>query len=433
MDRIALPKSFFPSKSVAAQWAFDQFGPGEITEDGQRYLFAQTANPPAVNEVNPPADVEMEVFATGMWADREWTTADLDSMVANYAKLAASIKPPVKLGHDDKQILAQKDGQPALGWVAGLRRAGNKLVAKIADMPKAIKDLVSQGRYKRVSAEIYPFFEEHSAEQNLNSGAKGAVLAGLALLGADVPEVKTLEDLPRLLAMEGTVFSEVAPIVGCLTDQTHPRRERPMDEKDVKPGIDLAAMVAQLKQEMEQARLKHEQELAGHKQELSRLAAAEEKARSDKERSDAELRRTQAAQFVESRSQAANLKLPTPESRMWATFAFERLANTGALVTAEELSALKYSFAEGQAMHPVSALEVVTRLIDSLPDLSKFLKVQSEVTPPSDGEPTFEMAEQEIAQRERLDLTKRDDKLKVQRILWRERPHIFPKYGRRAE
>src|SRR5689334_25105124 len=84
-------------------------------------------------------------------------------------------------------------------------------------MPKSIKELIRTGRDKRVSAEIYPSFEDHSAEKTLKSGARGCVLAGVALLGADVPEVKTLDDLPRVLAMEGCVFSETSPADGAMS------------------------------------------------------------------------------------------------------------------------------------------------------------------------------------------------------------------------
>lgn len=144
--------------------------------------------------------IPVEIFATGHWGGLDWTEADLDQMVANYARLQDAIKPPVKLGHDDKQILAQTDGQPALGWVAGLRRMGSKLIADIADMPTFLREALRKGAYRRVSSEIYPAFEATTAEKNLHSGVIGNVLSAVAVLGADAPEVKTLQDLPRVLA-----------------------------------------------------------------------------------------------------------------------------------------------------------------------------------------------------------------------------------------
>jgi hypothetical protein len=150
----------------------------------------------------------IEVFATGTWGGRTWTDADLDAMAANFSKLAGHIKPPLKLGHSDKQILGQKDGQPALGWIAGLQRVGSKLMASVQDVPDVLKSLIQKRRYARVSSEIYPKWDMTSWEKNLQSGVTGPVLSAVALLGADIPEVKTLEDLGRLLATEGLTFTE---------------------------------------------------------------------------------------------------------------------------------------------------------------------------------------------------------------------------------
>jgi hypothetical protein len=163
------------------------------------------------------ADVSgVEIFATGKWKGQQWTEADLDQMVRNFGKLRDHIKPPLKLGHDDNQVLAQKDGQPALGWITRLRRTGRKLVADIADVPKAVVELLRQGRYRRVSSEIYTDFEDTTVAESLGSKVKGKVLAAVALLGADFPEVKVLEDLPRVLALEGVTFAESPPAEGAV-------------------------------------------------------------------------------------------------------------------------------------------------------------------------------------------------------------------------
>jgi uncharacterized coiled-coil protein SlyX len=170
------------------------------------------------------ATIDVEVFAPGHWAGRDWTIAQIDQMVQNFPLLhPLGIRPPVKLGHTDRQILAQKDGQPALGWISGLTRVGTKLVATLGHVPDLLADLIRKKRYARVSSELYPMFELTDIEKNLMSGAKGCVLSGLALLGADVPEVKTLADLHRVLACEAdgviaqdeaSVFAEADVTVG---------------------------------------------------------------------------------------------------------------------------------------------------------------------------------------------------------------------------
>jgi len=144
----------------------------------------------------------IECFAPGTWAGLTWKVEDLDEMCRNFTALAQYVKPPVKLGHDDKQLLAQTDGQPALGWVKGLRRVGEKLIAEVAGIPNALRQILKQGAYRRVSAEIYPEVEGTSFAKNLPITVRGKALAALAFLGADVPEVKTLDDLQRFLAAE---------------------------------------------------------------------------------------------------------------------------------------------------------------------------------------------------------------------------------------
>lgn len=184
---------------------------------------------PASSKTKATEPFEVEVFATGNWLGRPWTTAHLDEMVANFGRLKDFVKPPVKLGHNDEQILAQQDGQPALGWVASLRRVGTKLLATIRDMPELIKDLVRARRYDRVSAELYPHWEDTSAEQSLGTGVTGMVMSALALLGADVPEVKTLDDLHRVLASEiggDKLTVQIVPATDALCVSTEPSRRK---------------------------------------------------------------------------------------------------------------------------------------------------------------------------------------------------------------
>ena len=146
--------------------------------------------------------LDIDIFQAGSWGEGEWTVGHLDQMVANFQALAPVVKVPVKLGHDDKQILAQKDGQPALGWVTALWRAGDKLRATIAHVPQTLLDLIAKGRYRRLSSEIYPRWEHTGAEAKLRTGTTGPALSAVALLGADIPEVKSLDDLATLLASE---------------------------------------------------------------------------------------------------------------------------------------------------------------------------------------------------------------------------------------
>jgi hypothetical protein len=134
---------------------------------------------------------DIEVFATGKWKGEEYTEADLDNMVHNFDLLGHKYKAPLKLGHDEKQKLAQADGYPAIGWVKGLKRSGNKLLATFSSVPKKIKQLIDRKAYGRFSSEILWNF-------NFSGNVHKRVLRGVALLGADMPAVTSINDILSL-------------------------------------------------------------------------------------------------------------------------------------------------------------------------------------------------------------------------------------------
>ena len=74
----------------------------------------------------------VEIFEAGRWYGKNsgrdgdvYTENDLDEMIKAHNEIGGKIKPPFKLGHDDNQKLAQKDGYPAIGWVTNLYRQGS--------------------------------------------------------------------------------------------------------------------------------------------------------------------------------------------------------------------------------------------------------------------------------------------------------------------
>lgn len=144
----------------------------------------------------------VEIFSTGTHAGITWTERDLRDMADNFSRLRDFIRPPLKLGHDTKQVLDQSDGQPALGWISALRVEKDKLVADFSDVPSELVTAINARRYARVSAEIYPAWQDTSTERNLQTGVTGSVIAACALLGGEIPECKNLKDLPRLAASD---------------------------------------------------------------------------------------------------------------------------------------------------------------------------------------------------------------------------------------
>jgi len=140
---------------------------------------------------------KVQIFATGTHAGISFTTKELDEIAETYNKLVKSKKhdAPFKLGHDNDQEVAEVSGMPALGWATKVWREGNRLFAKFKEVPKIVKDAVKKGLYKKISVELYP---PALAEQKL--GIEKWVLRAVALLGADVPEVKGMIPVGALMA-----------------------------------------------------------------------------------------------------------------------------------------------------------------------------------------------------------------------------------------
>lgn len=116
----------------------------------------------------------IDVFRAGDYGDKgSYTPADLDLMVANYNP--AQHEAPVVIGHPEHDA-------PAFAWVAGLRRVGDTLQAKLRQVSAQFEALVAQGQFKKRSVAFY-------------QTAKGLALRHLGFLGAMPPEVKGLADV----------------------------------------------------------------------------------------------------------------------------------------------------------------------------------------------------------------------------------------------
>lgn len=134
---------------------------------------------------------DVEIFEAGNWNGDSYTESDIDDIVASFESIGDRIKPYVKLGHDEKQALLQRQGYPAAGWITGLKRVGKKLMASISNVPEKIYTLIVNKAYGRISSEIYWNLKESGQTHR-------RVLKAVALLGADTPAVTTLDDFINL-------------------------------------------------------------------------------------------------------------------------------------------------------------------------------------------------------------------------------------------
>jgi len=316
-------------------------------------------------------------------------------------------------------VLAQKDGQPALGWLSAVRRERDRLVGDFTDVPIELQAAINAGLYKQVSVELYPEFAKTEAEKNLGTGRTGPVLAAVAFLGADLPRVKGLADLPRIAASEDeptlqridfTTEPRPTLVAGA---RAHPHREAPMPD-DTKPekakqseksAADILALSEKLAAEkaerateraaqgaeivkLSEARAAMVAETAALKETVARLSEA----RAAMEQRNREM---EADRFVAEFSNAENLRV-LPAERAFVKAAYLRLsASPDGLVV---LSEGKEETLAGEAF--------LRAWLSHRPDKKALLTTMSEATKPAAAFSTLDMVLERIATERKLDTSK---------------------------
>lgn len=168
--------------------------------------------------------LEQEILAIGKWNGREFTSEDLDAIVQAFADLKAIHKVPLKLGHEEEGMQIG-DGYPALGWVGELKRVGDKLVATLTDLPDIVFSAMQKKMYRTVSAELL-------GNVKYKNSSYMWVLDGLALLGADIPAVNTLNDLAAYLSVRGAMQAEQRVAFSAIKGERQEKRQMPMTEEE---------------------------------------------------------------------------------------------------------------------------------------------------------------------------------------------------------
>jgi len=169
----------------------------EYPEEKQRYAVCmeqwgtKQKNMSDENKIETIDLNEVPIFSAGTWNGETYTEKDLDEIIDSFENIGKELKPMLKLGHDEKQILLQRDGYPSAGWITELKRKGNKLVANFKQVPNKIGDLIKNKAYGRLSSELFI---------NLKHGDKiyPKALRAVALLGGDTPAVTSLDDFINL-------------------------------------------------------------------------------------------------------------------------------------------------------------------------------------------------------------------------------------------
>lgn len=152
--------------------------------------------------------LDAEIFAVGTWNGMPFTQEDLANIAKTFDTLGERMRVALKLGHNDEQ--KKTDGEPALGWVDKVWVQGEKLMARLTDLPDVVYEAIKKKLYRNVSVEL-------SMDVDHKGTKYPYVLTGVALLGADVPAVNTLKDLKHYMSRNAdfsvgrhAVFSAIA-------------------------------------------------------------------------------------------------------------------------------------------------------------------------------------------------------------------------------
>lgn len=132
-----------------------------------------------------------EIFGVGEHNGAKYDEAMIDGVVDSFNALGQSGRVPCKVGHSGKDPRNEGDGKLSDGWVKSIRRAGDKLLADIVDIPDDVYQLIKAGRLKFCSVELL---------KNVKAANTVIpwVLDAVALLGATRPAVGNLRDLQAL-------------------------------------------------------------------------------------------------------------------------------------------------------------------------------------------------------------------------------------------
>lgn len=116
----------------------------------------------------------IEIFRAGDYGDKgNWDAAKLDQVVNNYKP--SFHEAPIVIGHPELNA-------PAYGWVEGLKRDGDVLLAKPKQVDPEFDEMVRSGKFKKRSASFY-------------LRPEGPSLRHIGFLGAQPPDVKGLSDV----------------------------------------------------------------------------------------------------------------------------------------------------------------------------------------------------------------------------------------------
>jgi len=134
---------------------------------------------------------DMEIFRAGEWKGHKYTTKDLDTMIQNFE--AGVIRPYMYISPSGEHDATSHGSRPMLsalahGWVEKLWRIGDRLKARIKQVPARLAELIESGACKQKSIEVWPDFTTTDGQK------RGAALEAILMFGRGLPAVHDLDD-----------------------------------------------------------------------------------------------------------------------------------------------------------------------------------------------------------------------------------------------
>jgi hypothetical protein len=204
-----------------------------------------------------------EIFSVGKWNGVEFSLSDLRQIELSFTKLMGVLKVPLKFGHNEDQAIT--DGQPALGFVSQVyvndKTEPAKLMGVFEDVPEIVFSAINSKRYTQKSIEL-------DFDVVYKDVYYKYVLTGVALLGADLPAVNTLNDLGAYLSRRNNDKYEATK---CLTFVLDNREGESMSD-------DMKTQLAELKAKLAAVEADKESEHAKFDREKAEWLADKEKA-----------------------------------------------------------------------------------------------------------------------------------------------------------
>lgn len=172
-----------------------------------------------------------DILSVGTWQGIPFEKKDLDNMVVNFDILKRG-DPDFENGVPLKIDLFKNvrpdgyyhGGEPTFGMITDLVRTGEKLFAKITNIPKLVKDMIENKQYKSVSAEVQ--FNKEFGNERLSP-----VLRGLALLGVELPEVNTLEEFQQFYTRNNSGDEDIKSFT---VEETKKQSQEDLDMPEIK-------------------------------------------------------------------------------------------------------------------------------------------------------------------------------------------------------